>query len=138
MKVLLVTAIALLAPISVAAATKFVDCTQTTDKGVVQIVKATISDESDKAEVRFYAKTAKCVENDSCGSGIYKKEVLPTTIRLTNVTGSSNASYTIVIDIDRSSLGVVTHATFRSAVSNSEMIATGTCKVRVDETKKLL
>lgn len=133
-----VTILASLMSIPAHAATKYIDCTQTNDKGVVQIINATVDDASEKAEVRLYATTAKCSQNQSCSTDIYKKEVLPTVIRLSSITAAPKVSYVTVIDIDRTSLSVVTHATLKTPIEQSEDIFTGTCKVRVDDSKKVL
>ena len=138
MKQATVLVIAWLAPMLASASTKFIECAITTDSGLAQVLKATIADESEKAEVQFYATNAECMANNSCGVEIYRKEVLPTIIRLTRVLQAPGATYTTEFDIDRSSLQLTTDTNLVTSVGNSETHATGTCKVRVDETKKLL
>jgi hypothetical protein len=74
-KVLLFIAVSVIA-VSANASTKYVECEQPTDKGDVLIIKATIDDESDQAEVQLYSTSAACAKSQTCGTDVYKKEVL--------------------------------------------------------------
>lgn len=133
-----VAAIASLPAVSIAS-TKHLECKQTTDKGVEQMIYATIDDTSDKAEVESFALSADCAKNRSCGTDVYVKDVLPSVIRLTNVMrAGGSATYTSVIDIDRSTLSVVTRTKLESSVGGSETAANGQCTVSVDNSKKVL
>lgn len=69
------TAALLVAPAAATSSTKHIDCTQITDKGVLQVIRATVDDRSDKAEVQMFATSAECAKNDSCGTDVYKKDV---------------------------------------------------------------
>lgn len=125
-------------PVVADASTKRLDCTQTTDKGVLQVMRATIDDNSDKAEVQMFATSAKCAANESCGTDVYKKEVLPSVIRLSAVLSPGSLSYTTIIDIDRTNLVVVTHTSLSGSGISSETTANGQCTVKVDNVKKAL
>ena len=121
------------------AATKRLECKQTTDKGVDQVVFAVIDDSSLKAEVESFALSADCAKDRSCGTNIYNKDVLPTIIRLTNVmTVGSLASYTTTMDIDRTTLSIVTRTRLTSTAGNTESVARGQCTVKVDNSDKVL
>ncbi len=116
---LLTVAVASLAA-TATADTKHLECKIITDKGVDQIIYATIDDSSDKAEVESFALSAECAKDRSCGIDVYNKEVLPSVLRLTNATSvGSSATYTTVIDIDRTTLSVVMELTrFRGEVAS--------------------
>lgn len=136
-KILLVM-VALL-PITAGAATKRLECKQTTDKGIEEMIFATIDDTSAKAEVESFALSAECAKDRSCGTNVYDKDVLPTMIRLTNTLKAGGlASYTTVIDVDRTTLSVVTRTTLSTSVGSSESLASGQCTVKVDDSKKVL
>lgn len=102
------------------------------------IINATIDDASDKAEVQVYTTTADCAKKQTCGIDLYQKEVLPTVIRLTSATFAGQISLKRIIDIDRTNLNFVTREVFKSPDYNDEKTTEGTCKVKVDESKKLL
>ena len=131
-------AVALVIPASTYAATKHIECTQTTDKDVVQTVRATLDDTSDKAEVQFFATSADCAKSDSCEINIFKKDVLPSVIRLTSIISPGSLSYSTTIDIDRASLDVVTHTLLTGSGINSESTAHGKCSVKVVKSKNVL
>jgi hypothetical protein len=120
------------------ASTKYIECSQTNEGGSVLIINATIDDASDKAEVQIYATTADCAKKQACGIDLYQKEVLPTVIRLTSVTFAGPISFKRTIDIDRTNLHFVTREVFKSPDYHDEKTREGTCKVKVDESKKLL
>jgi hypothetical protein len=137
-KVLLFIAVSVIA-VSANASTKYVECEQPTDKGDVLIIKATIDDESDQAEVQLYATSAACAKSQTCGTDVYKKEVLPTVLRLTwDLQAGSILHHKTVIDIDRTTLHVVTRLTLYTQKETIKSTYTGTCKVRVETTKKRL
>jgi|SRR5882672_10689588 len=126
-------------PATAVASTKHLECRQTTDKGVEQMIYATIDDTSDKAEVESFALNADCAKNRSCGTKVYIKDVLPSVIRLTNVLRvGGSAAYTTVIEIDRTNLSVVTRTKLETSVGDTETTAHGQCSVRVDNSKKVL
>ena len=125
-------------PICTQAATKSLECPQTNDKGVVQVIKAVIADESDKAEVNLHATTAECAATDSCPTSVYRKETLPTVIRLTSTTYQGSISYQTIIDIDRTNLNVVTRTSLKMQGTSHETTFSGSCTLKVDNTKKLL
>jgi hypothetical protein len=129
-------AIALL-PLAASASTKSIECTQTTDKGVTQMIFAMIDDTSDKAEVQSFALSAECAKDRSCDINVYSKDVLPSVIRLTNII-SASMTYTSTIDIDRTTLSVITRTKLTSSVGNSETVAHGQCSFKVNTTKKAL
>ena len=135
----ILTAVIALLPVSAIASTKHLECSQTTDKGVEQRIFATLDDSSDKAEVESFALSAECAKDRSCNQVIYTKDVLPSVIRLTNVMQAGGAaSYTSIIDIDRTTLSVVTRTKLLTSVGNSETVARGKCTVKVDNTEKVL
>lgn len=126
-------------PVAATADTKHLECKQTTDKGVEQMIYASIDDTSNKAEVQSFALSADCAKSRSCGTDVYTKDVLPSVIRLTSVLrDGGSATYTTVIDVDRTTLSVVTRTTFESSVGGSETIARGRCTLRVDKSEKVL
>lgn len=117
------------------AATKHLECTHHNSENKIIITKATIDDESDKAEVKSYGVGAPCLNTNSCTTEIYNKETLPTVIRLTwfkRIT--SDLSVSAIIDVNRENLSLVKRETFLG----KESTYLGTCEVKVDETKKLL
>lgn len=120
------------------ASTKYVECSFINGKGGVQIINVTIDDASDKAEVQFYAATADCAKNQTCSIDLYQKEVLPTVIRLTSVMFAGAITDKRIIDIDRTNLNVVTRSIFRTPEFQDETTYQGTCKMKVEESKKLL
>lgn len=129
----------MLASFSALGSTKYIECTQSDDKAVVQTIKATVDDESDKAEVQLYATTAPCAKTESCATQIYKKETLPTILRLTSVTILPGLSHITVIDINRKNLGVVTQSSLKTKVGNSKTTHVGDCEVKtVDNSKNVL
>ena len=132
------TAALLVAPAVATSSTKHIDCTQITDKGVLQVIRATVDDSSDKAEVQIFSTSAECAKNDSCGTDVYKKDVLPSVIRLSTVLSPGALSYTTIIDIDRTSLAVVTRTSLSGSGIKSETTANGQCAVKVDNAKKVL
>jgi hypothetical protein len=134
-----IVAFALISALSFAAhaATKQIDCTQTDSQGKVLKLHATISDGSDEAEVQAYMAGAQCASNNTCETGVYKKEALPTVMRLTQVqVGDIAVSY--IIDINRQNLSVVTRQTLRLFEKVRHETFTGTCTVKVDDTKNIL
>jgi hypothetical protein len=137
MKIVVAFVLACLLPLSANAATKDIDCTQTDSQGKVLYVHATISDSSDEAEVQTYMAGAPCAQDKSCSTGVYKKEVLPTVMRLTQLqVGDIASSY--IIDINRSNLSDVTRSTIRLFDKVTDDTFTGTCTVKVDESKSIL
>ncbi|WP_146096744.1 hypothetical protein [Xanthomonas arboricola] len=129
----------LLLPLPSGAVTKNLECKQITDKGVEQMVFATLDDSAYKAEVDSFALSADCAKERSCGVKIYDKEVLPSVIRLTNILRvGGEASYTTVTDIDCSTLSVTTRTKFISSVGRNETKAIGSCTVKVDNIDKVL
>jgi hypothetical protein len=140
MKYLVVMIVGLMfAPCLANAATKRLECAQTTDKGVEQMVFAVIDDASDKAEVELFALSAACAKDRSCGTKIYSKDVLPSVIRLNNVLRiGREGSYVTTIDIDRSTLTIVSRTSFTSTVGNTDSLARGQCTMKVDAAKKIL
>lgn len=126
-------------PVSALAGTKYLKCKQTTDKGVEQMIYVTIDDSSDKAEVESFALSADCANSRSCGTGVYTKDVLPSVIRLTDVMrAGSSATYRTTIDIDRTTLVVVTRTKLETSIGGSETTAHGQCSVTVDNSEKVL
>ena len=129
---------ALAIPFLAQAETKRIECGQVTDTGVSQIIVATIDDASDKAEVQLYAHTAECAANNSCDTNIFKKDTLPTVIRLSSSLSPGRLSYTTIIDIDRTDLSVVTRSTLSGVGQPHETTARGHCTVSVVPGKKVL
>lgn len=125
-------------PLLAQAETKRIECGQVTETGVSQIIIATIDDTSDKAEVQLYAHTAECAANNSCDVNIFKKETLPSIIRLSSVLSPGRLSYTTIIDIDRTDLGVVTRSTLSGVGQDHGTTARGQCTVSVVGGKKML
>lgn len=135
---ILAVAIALL-PAATTASTKHLECKQTTDKGVEKMLYAAIDDTTDKAEVESLALSADCAKDRSCGINVYAKDVLPSVIRLTNVMrAGGSATYTTMIDIDRTTLSVVTRTKLETPVGSTDTTAHGQCTVRVDNSEKVL
>lgn len=134
---ILVLALALL-PFAAAASTKDITCTQTTDKGVAQMIYVKVDGTLDNAEVESFAVTADCAKDRSCGTNVYKKDVLPSVIRLTNVTRVGALSYATTIDINRSTLAVVTHTVLSTSVGTSKTVAHGKCTVKSVATHNVL
>lgn len=129
----------LLLPAAAGASTKYLECRQATDKGVEQLIYATIEDTSDKAEVELFALSADCAKDRSCGTDVYAKDVLPSVIRLTHVMrAGGSTTYTSTIDIGRTTLSVVTRTKLSTSIGGSETIAHGQCTLRVDNSKKVL
>jgi hypothetical protein len=120
------------------ASTKYIECRQSDEKGLVHVTFATTDDDSDKAEVKSYVTTADCAKNDTCPTSVYKKDTLPTVLRLT-LTIRGSGTLQIIIDINRTDLSVVTHSSFLSSAGNSEATFAGKCEVKkIDESKKQL
>lgn len=134
---------ALLVSHEVAAATKYLTCSVSGKDGSM-VLKATIADESDQAEVLFYSPTAACMP--SCEPDVYRKVVLPSVIRLHYGLTEGGVELTHTIDVNRTTLAVTadTVITILAAKaagmekSGTSSSFAGTCTVRVDETKKLL
>ena len=120
------------------ASTKLIECRQSSDSGVVQIVRATIDDTSEKAEVQVFATTAECAKNDACPTAIYRKELLPSVLRLTTMTSTTGLSYEKTIDIDRKTLNVSTRSSLKTTAGDTDMTLTGTCTITIDNSKKQL
>lgn len=122
------------------ASTKQLECKQTTNTGVDQIIYIKIDDDSDKAEVELFALSAECAKNRSCGIDVYNKDVLPSVIRLTQILSLPDTHggtfYKHMIEIDRSTLSVIYRSSFESFVGNTETIAHGQCEVQIDKPKK--
>lgn len=129
---LFVTITGLLISFQVIGSTKHLQCTQTNDENVTQVINAVISDGSEKAEVQLYATTAKCASTESCSTDLFEKIVLPTIIRLTYLDVSTLTGTTIshVIDIDRKDLRVVTRSSFKTEIGNSDDTFLGHCKIK--------
>ena len=111
--------------------------------GESEIFNATIDDASEKAEVQM--RNDYCAKTGSCSTEVYEKEVLPTVIRLTYTLKLSLEIFTRVIDIDRSSLDVVSRQALIGGVGEvggvgeAQSTFTGKCKIKkVDKSKKLL
>lgn len=121
------------------AVTKNIECRQTTDKNMTQVIYAKVDDESDKAEVEFFGLSAECAKERTCGIKIYAKETLPSVIRLTNVVHAGlSATYTTLIDINRTDLTVVTRTKLELPTGVTESIAHGKCTVKSAKSQKLL
>jgi hypothetical protein len=121
------------------AASKYIQCRQSNEKDAVQVIVATIDDDSDKAEVKLYALTADCAKNDSCDTSVYNKQTLPTILRLTLTIATPDATLQRVIDINRTDLSVVSRSSLMISTGNSDTTFTGKCSVtKVDQSKKLL
>jgi hypothetical protein len=115
--------------------TKYVECRQSDGKNDVQLIFATIDDNSDKAEVKLYATTADCAKNGTCGTDVYAKETLPTILRLTYVVSGGSLTLQHVIDINRADLSVVTRTTF----AGTETTHAGKCEIKkIDASRKQL
>lgn len=137
MKMIVAFVLVCMLSFSANAATKYVDCTQTDGQGKVLYVHATISDSSDEAEVQAYMAGAQCAKDKACETGVYKKDAPPTVMRLTQLqVGDIALSY--IIDINRSNLSVVTRSTLRLFDKITRDTFTGTCTVKVDESKNIL
>lgn len=137
MKMVAAFAVVCLLPLSANAATKTIDCTQTDAQGKVLYLHATISDSSDQAEVQAYMAGAQCAKDQTCETGVYKKEVLPTVMRLTQIQ-SGEIALSYIIDINRANLSVVTRQTLQLFDKIRHEEFAGTCTVKVDETKNVL
>jgi hypothetical protein len=130
-----VLAIGLLLPLAAPAATKYVSCAQSSKDGRTFVTNATISDESENAEVELYSTMAPCANDHSCETRVYKKTILPSVIRLVEViNGSPGLQMTTTIDINRSNLSIVTHTSFNGVDSEYA----GSCTIKVEQAKKLL
>jgi len=105
------------------------------------VVHAVIDDATDKAEAQVYGNGAQCASSKSCETAVYQKDVLPSVIRLTRTQDFGPlAGFVIatVVDIDRTTLSVTLRVSTKSSGGNTESTYTGTCKMTVDESKKLL
>jgi hypothetical protein len=131
-------AVGLLPPVSATAATKYISCDQMSTGGEQFVTNATIGDESEEAEVELYSTTAACAKNHSCGTQVYKKKVLPSVIRLVEIIVQGELRMTTTIDINRSTLGVVTVLSLSGTPGTADTRLSGTCKVRIEQAKKLL
>ena len=121
------------------AVTKNIECRQTTDKNMEQVIYAKVDDESNKAEVEFFGLSAECAQERTCGIKIYAKDTLPSVISLTSVTHAGlSASYTTIIDINRTDLTVVTRTKLELPTGISESTAHGKCTVKSAKSPKLL
>lgn len=137
MKMVVASVLLCMVSFSVSAATKHIDCTQTDTQGKGLYLHATISDSSEEAEVQAFMAGAQCAKDKTCETGVYKKEVLPTVMRLTQIqVGDIAVSY--IIDINRANLGAVTRQTVRLFDKVVHETFTGTCTVKVDETENIL
>jgi hypothetical protein len=124
-------------PLSVNAATKYLECTQAGGQGRVLHIHATLSDSSDKAEVQLYYDGAPCIKSNDCSTNIFNKDVLPTVMRLTKTeVGEIASSY--IVDIDRSNLSVVTRSKERLFDKVTNDTFTGTCTVKILDAKSIL
>jgi hypothetical protein len=117
---------------------KVLNCTQGNAQGVTQVLKATIADTADKAEVQKYATTAECASKGTCITYVYKKDMLPSVIRLTSATYVGGVTHSETIDIDRVTLAVTTKTVLKAPNGESETSFSGTCKLTVEESKKVL
>jgi hypothetical protein len=120
------------------AATKILNCTQTSSQGVTQVVRATLDDASEKAEVLKYATTAECATRNTCETYVFRKDTLPSVIRLSSATNVGGVSYVETIDIDRASLAITTKSVLKAPNGQSETTFAGSCKLTVDDSKKIL
>lgn len=106
--------------------------------GVTQSVRAVIDDASDKAEVQKYAITAECASKNTCATYVFRKDTLPTAIRLSSATIVGGVSYVETMDIDRTSLMITSRSVLKAPNGESETIFSGSCKLTVDDSKKIL
>lgn len=121
------------------ASTKLLDCLQTSTKNITQAVRVVMDDNSNKAEVTLYAVTADCAKNNSCPTYIYRKEVLPSVIRLSTGTESPDSMTLIrLLEIDRQSLAISSRFFVGSTSKPPTMILSGTCKLTTLEEKRKL
>jgi hypothetical protein len=135
-KIVLAVTLSIIA-FSANASTKYLECRQSSETtGVVLVLFATIDDDSDRAEIKMYSTTSVCMNGDtSCTTDLYKKEILPTVLRLTSNKVIQSFSLRTVIDINRQDLTVV----MREFVNGAENTFVGKCAVKkTDESKKLL
>jgi hypothetical protein len=139
MKTLTVAIAIMVSAGSANASTKFLECKQSDSSGVVQLIFAAVDDDSDKAEVKLYAVTAECAKDDSCGTDVYDKVILPSVLRLTFSSVVDKVVYEKVIYIDRAKLSVVTRSSLRTPVGNSDKTFFGQCELKkVDQSEKVL
>ncbi len=117
------------------AETKRIECGQVTESSVSQSLFVTIDDTSDKAEVLLYSHREACAAENTCRPQVYRKEILPTFIRLSNTLSQGSLSYTTTIDINRSNLHVTTHTILQGDGDSRETIAKGQCAASVIQTK---
>lgn len=135
--IIAVAAIALF-PLMANASIKDLNCKLVSDDGVTHIVHAKIGDASDKAEVQSYATTADCAKDNSCPTDIYKKEVLPSVIRLIDITVAGQATFTVVMDISRTDLSIITRTKLKTPIGDNSTIGRGKCTVKTEKEKKVL
>lgn len=131
-----VAAVALIATVAHADTRQF-DCKQTTNTGVEQVVHITISEASDAAEVALYAISADCARQNTCGTEVFRKTMLPSVLRLTNTKVIGRLHYSRVIDIDRSNLRITSRTDLRADKETSSTEAVGTCKLSTPPAKRL-
>ncbi len=130
-----VLAVGLLPPVSATAATtKYISCNQTSAEGEQFVTNATISDESEEAEVELYSTRAACAQNHSCGTQIYKKRILPSITRLVEIIEQGGITLTTTVDINRTTLHVLTVM----SLSGADTQLSGSCKVRIEQIKRQL
>ena len=122
------------------AATKHLECLQRNNEGSAQLVRATIDDDSENAEVQRHPLDADCNSSDACATEIYEKTVLPSVIRLSNFKGAPGMTYSVVIDIDRTNLKIITRSSLSSTVTSSfSSEYHGSCELKkMEKSKKLL
>lgn len=122
------------------AATKKLECKLEDEKGGTQILKAALDDDSEKAEVQIYDVTAQCAASQSCPTRVYKKTTLPSVVRLSSILDTAVISYVETIDIDRSNLTISSVSTMTTKASGrqSETKRTGSCTLKIDDSKKLI
>jgi hypothetical protein len=118
--------------------TKQLSCTQQNDDGIIQVVKITLDDAAEKAEVLLYGQSAECAKTMTCETKLYQKEVLPNAIRLKQADVVGSLVYGTVIDVDRTSLDIATKTSLDSPVGKVDDYFSGSCSMTVQDTKKLL
>ena len=126
-----------LVSVSAQASTKYLACSGTDESAVGASINVTLADSSDEAEVQFSMAGAQCKADNSCATDVYKKTVLPSVIRLTRVT-FGDISDDNVIDIDRSNLNFTMQLKLQLFDKVERKNISGTCTLKVDDTKKLL
>ena len=138
-KLLAITTIATL-PLATYASTKYLECEQSNEDETILRVKVGLDNSAKRAEVLMHALTAECAKTDVCRNKLYRKEVLPSIIRLTSLEViSSSVSYSAVIDINRKNLNITTVTNLKGADGDFLKHYKGSCKiVNSDQSENLI